>query len=208
MKLENLLLTADKQTCKVCDFGLAKNLTAEAAKTVIGTAKYVSPEVLAGTGTYDALKADMWSCGVCLYCMVECRFPFSKSGNDGVGGHGVHAQSASDAELMRYLMQAKYPLKGTESPEFVEFMSRLLSVDVERRYTAVEALSDPWVLGRDWTAEHVAEQVAALDTSAATVPGDFTSREAWLAKVEELAGGASAAAAGEEEEKDEEEDGF
>eukprot|EP01047_Picozoa_sp_COSAG01_P063436 COSAG01_NODE_8222_length_2868_cov_4.554713_3_plen_112_part_00 len=37
MKLENLLLTADKRTVKVCDFGLAKNLTESAFSTIIGT---------------------------------------------------------------------------------------------------------------------------------------------------------------------------
>jgi serine/threonine protein kinase len=37
MKLENLLLTADKRTVKVCDFGLAKNVTESATSTIIGT---------------------------------------------------------------------------------------------------------------------------------------------------------------------------
>ena len=203
MKLENLLLTADKKTCMVCDFGLAKNLTAAAASTVIGTAKYVSPEVLTGA-EYDGRKADIWSCGVCLYCMVECRFPFSKSGDDGVGGEGVHKASARDAELMRYLMAAKYSLKPGRSPEFVAFLKRLLCVDPALRYTAAEALADPWVLGKDWTAEAVATKIAALDTSAATVPGNYDSRQTWVAKVEEMAGEEDDA----NEDEDDKEDGF
>ena len=72
-----------------------------------------------------------------LEIQVECRFPFSKSGNDGVGGHGVKKASASDAELMRYLMKAQYPLKGGESPEFVAFLKRLLCVDTAHRYVSV-----------------------------------------------------------------------
>lgn len=106
MKLENLILTAD-QDCKVCDFGLAKNIAESAASTIIGTGKYVAPEVLAGTGCYDAFKADMWSCGVVLFCMVECAFPFTKAGNDGIGGEGVHTATASNIALMKYLLEAK-----------------------------------------------------------------------------------------------------
>ena len=69
IKLENLLLTGDKQTVKIADFGLAKDVSEDAARTVIGTAKYVAPEMLAGA-EYDGFKSDMWSCGVCLYCMT------------------------------------------------------------------------------------------------------------------------------------------
>ena len=105
MKLENLIMTAD-QNCKVCDFGLAKNVAESAASTIIGTGKYVAPDVLAGA-EYDPFKADMWSCGVCLYCMTECAFPFTKAGNDGVGGHGVKEASVSDTQLMKYLLAAK-----------------------------------------------------------------------------------------------------
>lgn len=105
MKLENLILTRG-QDCKVCDFGLAKNVAESAASTIIGTGKYVAPEVLAGTG-YDAFKSDIWSCGVCLFCVTECAFPFTKAGNDGVGGEGKYRASASDTELMKYLREAK-----------------------------------------------------------------------------------------------------
>jgi serine/threonine protein kinase len=72
IKLENLLLTGDKQTLKIADFGLAKDVSEQAARTIIGTEKYIAPEMLAGA-EYDGLKSDMWSCGVCLYCMTECR---------------------------------------------------------------------------------------------------------------------------------------
>ena len=105
MKLENLIMTT-AQDCKVCDFGLAKNVAESAASTIIGTGKYVAPDVLAG-GEYDPFKADMWSCGVCLFCMVECAFPFTKAGNDGVGGAGIKAPTAINTQLMKYLLAAK-----------------------------------------------------------------------------------------------------
>ena len=51
-----------------------------------------------------------------------------------------------------------------------------------------DALKDSWVLGTDWTIEMVDEKLAALDTTSAVVPGNYTSATAWLEKVEELAG--------------------
>jgi serine/threonine protein kinase len=44
---------------------------------------------------YDGFKADMWSCGVCLFCMTECRFPFSVTGDGGAGVRASHAPSHS-----------------------------------------------------------------------------------------------------------------
>lgn len=201
LKLENLLLTADKKTCKVCDFGLAKNVTAESAKTIIGTAKYVAPEVLSGAD-YDGFKADIWSCGVCLYCMVECRFPFTVGGSDGVGGAGVHRATQQNLRMMRLLKDAEYKLRPGYSPEFIAFLSRLLTPDASARYTAAEALLDPWMLDRDWTVTAVKRQIASMDTRSAPIPGDYTSQRAWVAKVEELCGTAASS------EDDSEDDGF
>eukprot|EP01043_Picozoa_sp_COSAG02_P027793 COSAG02_NODE_1653_length_11488_cov_66.480815_12_plen_301_part_00 len=77
MKLENLLLNEDKTACKVCDFGLAKYVPEQAfLESLVGTCTYVAPEVVESP-QYDPFKADMWSCGVVLYCMTECRFPFN-----------------------------------------------------------------------------------------------------------------------------------
>lgn len=190
MKLENLLLTADMTACKVADFGLAKNLTEEAASTILGTAKYVAPQMLSGS-EYDAFKSDMWSCGVCLYCMTECRFPFACAGNDGVGGHGVYRPSRGNLQLMRDLLAARYTLKPERSPEYVAFMERLLCVDVGRRYTAMEALSDPWMLADDeWSADQAtAVQQAMLVQSKAVIPGNYHSEESWMAQVAEMTGG-------------------
>ena len=41
IKLENLLLSADKQTCKIADFGLAKVTTGGADMTILGTIRHV-----------------------------------------------------------------------------------------------------------------------------------------------------------------------
>ena len=182
IKLENLLLTGDRQFVKIADFGLAKNVSEDSAKTVIGTVKYVAPEMLAG-GEYDGFKTDIWSCGVCLYCMTECRFPFTKVGNDGVGGH--HQTTAGNLRLMRDLQDAKYVLKPERSPEYVAFLKRLLCPDVATRYTAAEALTDPWILGEDWTPEMVQATVAAMDSSSVVVPTGYAQSE-WVEQVKQV----------------------
>ena len=41
IKLENLLLSADRQTCKIADFGLAKISTGGLDQTILGTIKCV-----------------------------------------------------------------------------------------------------------------------------------------------------------------------
>ena len=78
-------------TCKIADFGLAKDVAQDEASTILGTIKYMAPEMFAGA-MYDGSKSDIWAAGVCLYCMTECRFPFTppEGGNGGAGGIDVH----------------------------------------------------------------------------------------------------------------------
>ena len=49
-------------------------MTDNPASTKLGTPymHYIAPEMLAGV-EYDGFKSDIWSCGVCLYCMAECN---------------------------------------------------------------------------------------------------------------------------------------
>ena len=84
LKLENLLLDESGERILITDFGFAKGLSSSGggsvAKTVLGTAVYVAPEVLAVDQTaaksYDGKKADLWSCGVTLFVMITGKYPF------------------------------------------------------------------------------------------------------------------------------------
>ena len=62
---------------KLGDFGIARVLshTKSAAKTVVGTPYYLSPEIIMQEGY--SFKSDIWSLGVLLYEMCSLCPPFN-----------------------------------------------------------------------------------------------------------------------------------
>lgn len=79
IKLENWLLENQKKTIKLADFGLAALNTSGVIRfDCVGTASYCAPEVLAKTGHF-ACKSDIWSLGVCLFCMLLGFFPYERA---------------------------------------------------------------------------------------------------------------------------------
>jgi protein-serine/threonine kinase len=72
VKAENILVTSDWHI-KLIDFVLALE-TKDKVKGLVGTAKYLSPEVI-NNEFYDE-KADWWSVGILLYEMVFGVSPF------------------------------------------------------------------------------------------------------------------------------------
>ena len=140
IKLGNILLNDRYQVpiLKVCDFGYSKNtVAASAPKTRVGTAAYISPEVAHGSGqAYDTEKADVWSTGVTLYCMLAGRYPFTDA-NDQVTLQRV--QSLKDHDVA----QALGKLKGV-SPGCLDLLARMLVVSPAARLSLGGILQDPW----------------------------------------------------------------
>eukprot|EP00039_Didymoeca_costata_P001232 m.50910 g.50910 ORF g.50910 m.50910 type:complete len:564 (-) comp10693_c0_seq1:91-1782(-) len=81
LKPENILLD-EKMHLKICDFGTAKQLVPQAsgrADSFVGTAQYVSPELL---NDKQACKAsDLWALGCIVYQLLAGDFPF-RAGNE------------------------------------------------------------------------------------------------------------------------------
>jgi serine/threonine protein kinase len=175
IKLENLLLSDDGKTLKITDFGFASNSADGAAKTVLGTAVYVAPEVLDGKA-YDGQLVDMWACGVVLFAMVAGAYPFDFGYHGGVGPE----QRKQNAELMKRLKKADYKLPANLSPELVELVGLLIQPDVTERLTAEAALKHAWALGGDRSAAQVDEMAAAMSHAAISTP-DGHNPEQWLA---------------------------
>jgi len=71
--MANILIGSDFRI-KVGDLGLSI-LNRGMMMGLTGTVPYIAPEILARK-QYDALKADIFSLGVLLFCLVAGRPPF------------------------------------------------------------------------------------------------------------------------------------
>ncbi|KAF9230540.1 kinase-like domain-containing protein [Melanogaster broomeanus] len=75
IKPQNVLIPVHGGRLSIIDFSIAAFVRSPQTrfKGTGGTEGYMAPEVVAGHGTYDAIRADLWSCGktledLCLVC--------------------------------------------------------------------------------------------------------------------------------------------
>ena len=115
---------------KVIDFGLSQIISPEKRlKTKVGTAYYVSPEILKGDYTE---KCDVWSAGVILYIFLSGDPPFN---------------GPSDSDIYNKISQMKFtfPEKKwkTISNEAKDLIIHMIAPE-NQRYTAKQVLEHPW----------------------------------------------------------------
>ena len=134
LKPENILYLnegAEKDNpIKVIDFGLSQVISSDKKlSTKVGTAYYVSPEILLGEYTE---KCDIWSAGVILYIILSGDPPFNGS-ND----HAIYTKISK--------MKFTFPEKKWKniSNEAKDLISHMITPEKER-YTAKQVLSHPW----------------------------------------------------------------
>ena len=156
IKLENILLTDSKHDMskvKIIDMGFAKQLVnrnatppnIEALNTVCGTPMYIAPEMIRPTVRTGEIQsearygtqADMWSCGVILFCLLSGCPPFEATDN------------TTMFELFSNIEEAAYdfwdPVWETVSEDALAIIEALLEADPSKRLTAEEALRHPWM---------------------------------------------------------------
>ena len=135
LKPENILIVSkDKDgfpTIKVCDFGTSKIFEkGKIEKKLVGSSYYIAPEVL--KQKYNE-KCDLWSCGVIMYILLSARPPF--------GGQ-------DDNEIMKRVILGEYDLKSPPfdklSKNALDLIRKLLTMDVNKRISAEQALNHPW----------------------------------------------------------------
>ena len=83
LKPDDLLLTEDN-VLKIADFGVAEMFEKQSdmmtAKSA-GSPAFLPPELCVSShGDISGTAADIWSMGVCLYCLRFGRIPFERSG--------------------------------------------------------------------------------------------------------------------------------
>ena len=135
LKPENILIVSKEQDLfpiiKVCDFGTSKIFEkGKIERKLVGSSYYIAPEVL--KKKYNE-KCDLWSCGVIMYILLSARPPF--------GGE-------DDNDIMERVAIGEYDL---ESPPFdklsknaLDLIKKLLTMDVNERINAEQALNHPW----------------------------------------------------------------
>ena len=187
LKLENILLNDAGTAVKITDFGFAKDITNSPAHTVLGTGRYVAPEQL-DAQPYDGSKADVWACGVILYIMRECSYPFRLTDTGGVGNPGQHFATEKNLELKRQLQTAQYKFKKRSSEAFVDLVAHMLEPDPTRRWSAADVLMHPWVRGDEISEEQMTAELQAMSTDAVTNPQGERPEE-WLEKLRDVPDG-------------------
>ena len=134
LKPENLLLESKSDTAsiKIIDFGTSALYDPKKKlKTAQGTPYYTAPEVV--KGSYNE-KCDVWSCGVIMYIMLCGYPPFNGD---------------TDEEILQTVAKGKFIYPKQEwhhvSKEAKDLIEKILVVKPEKRLSAAEALSHPWI---------------------------------------------------------------
>jgi len=121
IKHQNILLDSNFNA-KLIDFGLSNFVEEGTLRTTFcGTPAYAAPEILLGT-KYDGPEVDIWSLGVVLYSMLTAEFPF---------------KTVSD------ILAGQFEEPNT-SPECIDLLKKLLTVERKNRATLNDVLNHPW----------------------------------------------------------------
>lgn len=133
IKPANIMLTANGKI-KLGDLGITKDLKPDGTlRDRIGSVLYLAPEI-ARDHPYNA-KVDVWSLGITAVELMLGKAPRS---------------SERTKEILKLLVsepQGPAVQLPHASPEFLNFLHRVLQVDPSKRPTARELLSDPFIAG-------------------------------------------------------------
>ena len=138
LKPENILIESEEEankeffTVKIIDFGTSGKIKkGEMFNLNVGTPLYISPEVL--KNSYNE-KCDIWSCGVIMYMMLSGQPPF---------------KGENDEEIYQSIKEGKYNFDDEKwdeiSKDAKDLIKNLLIKDINKRYSAKQALSHPWI---------------------------------------------------------------
>ena len=127
LKPENILLDKDRNV-KLADFGMAALQPKDSwLNTSCGSPHYAAPEIIQGL-QYRGDKADIWSCGIILFAMLNGFLPFD-------GGDLT--------STLRLVRKGDYFLPPNLSIEASDLIQRILQKRPERRITMDEVWAHP-----------------------------------------------------------------
>ena len=157
MKTENLLL--DKNfNLKIADFGFAGPISGQNGnglqKGIVGTERYMAPEIVQSNDGYRGPPADLFAVGVLLFSMVAGQFPF------------LQARADSDT-LFKLIKQGErkqfweyHDKYGTEklSDTLKDLITALLQANPMHRPSICEVFAHKWFSGETATHEQIIEE--------------------------------------------------
>ena len=134
LKPENILLlnkeneNGENNKIKIIDFGLSQYISDKKLNSRVGTAYYVSPEVL--SGEYSE-KCDVWSIGIILCVLLTGEPPFNGA-NDSIIYNKIKNYNYHFSPKWRYI-----------SNEAKDLVSHML-IPENIRYDINQVISHPW----------------------------------------------------------------
>lgn len=165
LKPENILLN-EKMHIQITDFGTAKIIGADdkkegqpRAKSFVGTAQYVSPELL--TEKSATKSSDLWALGCIVYQLQAGLPPF---------------RASNEYMIFQKIIKLEYDFPDGFSQTARDLVSKLLVIDPSKRlgcdecggYPALKA--HPFLEGVDW--ENLHEQKAPVLKPCTVVDGE------------------------------------
>jgi len=138
IKAENVLFESVEEgsPIKLVDLGLSRThgIHDAAMTTPVGTAYYMSPDVL--RGRYDR-TCDVWAVGVLAYILLSGYPPFYGPCDDEVRASTLRGDLFFEGEVW-----------GNLSETARDFVTKILGQDLSRVASAEEALQHPWIAHR------------------------------------------------------------
>lgn len=148
LKPENVLIesTEECDQIKVIDWGTSVvTLPGKKEDRKIGTPFYMAPEVI--NKSYDN-KSDIWSIGIITYILLCGKPPFFGTSEDEIN------QAVLNDELV-FREDVWKSISGVAKA----FIQKLIERDVDKRYSAAQALQDTWI---QELAKNTVDEVTAI----------------------------------------------
>ncbi|ODQ66006.1 kinase-like protein, partial [Nadsonia fulvescens var. elongata DSM 6958] len=144
IKLDNLLLDS-KMNLVVADFGFAHsfndngNIRHPTATSGCGSPCYAAPEVVVPEPNYSARMADIWSCGVVLYCLLTGMLPWDD----------YKIRIANEDIFYDFIIRASLSFPEFINESACNLIQNILCIDPDTRFTMKDIKSHPWTRGRN-----------------------------------------------------------
>ena len=150
IKPQNIVID-DYLNAKLIDFSISINYKNKEPNEKIklpfkGTAFYMSPEVYNSDfiKIKDINKIDLYALGVVLFNLAFGCYPYNLKNGD-----------EDDEEIIKEKLKSKLEIKNENnfSSYFIDFISKLLESDINKRMSLSEAIQHPWIKGADFLFE-------------------------------------------------------